>query len=73
MLCLKPPIVLQLPLLDHTKLGGEQDWDRANLVLSAIGNGYVWQNGEDDPVKVIIANHNKPIEHFPFRSKIIWH
>ncbi|CAB3999950.1 Indoleamine 2,3-dioxygenase 2, partial [Paramuricea clavata] len=45
--------VENMPLLDHTKLGGEQDWDRANLVLSAIGNGYVWQNGEDDPVKVI--------------------
>ncbi len=41
-----------MPLLDHNKLSSEQDWDRACLVLSAIGNGYVWQNGEDDPVKV---------------------
>lgn len=41
-----------MPLLDHTKLSSEKDWDRACLVLSAIGNGYVWQNGEDDPAKV---------------------
>lgn len=42
----------QLPLLDHAVLDCEEDWARAYLVLSALGNGYVWQNGEHDPVKV---------------------
>jgi hypothetical protein len=45
-----------MPLLDHNKLETEQDWAQAGLVLSAIGNGYVWQNGEDDPVKVSCAS-----------------
>lgn len=44
-----------MPLLDHDKLGSEEDWARACMVLSAVGNGYVWQNGEDDAVKVNIA------------------
>ncbi|XP_046854990.1 indoleamine 2,3-dioxygenase 2-like isoform X2 [Xenia sp. Carnegie-2017] len=49
-------VVKNLPLLDHAALGSEEDWARAYLVLSATGNGYVWQNGEDDPVKVIPKN-----------------
>ncbi|XP_046854988.1 indoleamine 2,3-dioxygenase 2-like [Xenia sp. Carnegie-2017] len=49
-------IVESLPLLDHAVLDREEDWARAYLVLSALGNGYVWQNGEHDPVKVIPKN-----------------
>ncbi|XP_046855926.1 indoleamine 2,3-dioxygenase qulI-like [Xenia sp. Carnegie-2017] len=45
-------VVEKLPLLDHAVLDSEEDWTRAHLALSAIGNGYVWQNGENDPVKV---------------------
>ena len=41
-----------MPLLDHTKLGSMDEWKRAHMVLSAIGNGYVWQNGVQEPVKV---------------------
>ena len=44
--------IIQMQLLNHTKLSSQEDWDRAYMVLSAIGNGYVWQNGEDDPAKV---------------------
>ena len=55
---------LQLPLLDHAALGSEEDWARAYLVLSAIGNGYVWQNGEDDPVKVWEMSYMIPCESF---------
>ena len=51
----------KMPLLDHSKLASEQDWDRACLVLAAIGNGYVWQNGEDDPVKVTLFDFLIPI------------
>ncbi|XP_028415868.1 indoleamine 2,3-dioxygenase 2-like [Dendronephthya gigantea] len=46
-------VVENMPLLDHTRLISHQERARASLVLSALGNGYVWQNGEHNPVKVI--------------------
>jgi hypothetical protein len=45
-----------MPLLDHNNLGDERDWGRAFTVLSAITHGYVWQNGGNNPAKVIQKN-----------------
>ncbi|CAH1243647.1 IDO1 [Branchiostoma lanceolatum] len=38
--------VHKLPLLDHTRLRGQQEWYLARVVLSMIGHAYVWQEGE---------------------------
>ena len=42
-----------MPLLNHNKLASEGDWRRALSVLTAITHGYVWQNGQNNPQKVI--------------------
>ncbi|CAB4019357.1 Indoleamine 2,3-dioxygenase 2 [Paramuricea clavata] len=42
-----------MALLDHNNLGDEREWGRAFTVLSAITHGYVWQNGGNNPAKMI--------------------
>ena len=41
-----------MPLLDHTRLDSLEEWQRAHMVLSAIGSGYVWQNGANNALNV---------------------
>ena len=41
-----------MELLDHTGLHGHRQWRLAHTLLSFIGHGYVWQEGEDDVPKV---------------------
>jgi len=41
-----------MELLDHTRLHGHRQWRLAHTLLSFIGHGYVWQEGEDDVPKV---------------------
>ena len=40
-------IVKQLPLLSTSKLVTKRDWQRAYLVLSFIGQAYIWGKNED--------------------------
>ncbi|XP_078656756.1 indoleamine 2,3-dioxygenase 2-like [Branchiostoma floridae x Branchiostoma belcheri] len=40
--------VHKLPLLDHTRLRGHLEYRLAHLVLSILGQAYVWQDGETD-------------------------
>ena len=46
-----------MPLLDHTRLDSLREWQRAHMVLSAIGSGYVWQSGEDEALNVSENRH----------------
>ena len=41
-----------MPLLDHQLLSGHRQWRLAHTILSFIGHGYVWQEGETQPAKV---------------------
>ncbi|KAI8509985.1 Indoleamine 2,3-dioxygenase 2 [Branchiostoma belcheri] len=38
--------VHKLPVLDHTRLRGHLEYRLAHLVLSILGQAYVWQDGE---------------------------
>ena len=41
-----------MELLDHTRLKGHRQWRLAQMLLSFIGHGYVWQEGDEGAVKV---------------------
>jgi hypothetical protein len=58
-----------MPLLDHNNLGDERDWGRAFTVLSTITHGYVWQNGGNNPAKVI---QEKYINYFNSYTDIVY-
>jgi hypothetical protein len=58
-----------MALLDHNNLGDERDWGRAFTVLSAITHGYVWQNGGNNPAKVI---QEKYINYFNSYTDIVY-
>jgi indoleamine 2,3-dioxygenase len=46
-------VVDKMPLLDHARLTGHRQWRLAHTILSFIGHGYVWQEGETTPAKKI--------------------
>jgi len=37
-----------MELLDHNRLQGHRQWRLAQMILSFIGHGYVWQEGDND-------------------------
>lgn len=43
--------IKRLPLLDHNKLSTEDEWKRAQLVLTCISHAYVWCKGEKGVAK----------------------
>ncbi|RMX57483.1 hypothetical protein pdam_00020974 [Pocillopora damicornis] len=45
--------IKQLPLLDHNKLSSEDEWKRAQLVLTCISHAYVWCKGERGVAKIL--------------------
>ena len=45
-------ITYQMPLLDHERLSGHKEWRLAYMWLCAIGNGYIWQEGDKGIAKV---------------------
>ena len=42
-----------MDLLDHNRLQGHRQWRLAQMMLSFMGHGYVWQEGDDDVPPVI--------------------
>ena len=45
-----------MDLLDHNRLQGYRQWCLAQMMLSFIGHGYVWQEGDDNVPKVLILS-----------------
>ena len=41
-----------MPLLDHNHLGCHKEYSLALQLLSFIGSGYVWQDGQSNVPKV---------------------
>jgi len=41
-----------MELLDHTRLQGRRQWLLAQMFLSFIGHGYIWQEGDNNVPKV---------------------
>ncbi|XP_036434420.1 indoleamine 2,3-dioxygenase 1 [Colossoma macropomum] len=53
--------VHELPLLETDSLQSHRELRLAHLALSVITMGYVWQEGEGDPVKVLPQNLAVPL------------
>ncbi|CAH1780084.1 unnamed protein product [Owenia fusiformis] len=45
--------VEQLPLLDYTRLQGHREYRLAHVQLAFTAAAYVWQDGDNDPAKVL--------------------
>jgi len=46
-----------MELLDHNRLQGHRQWRLAQMILSFVGHGYVWQEGDHDIPTVSLGLH----------------
>jgi indoleamine 2,3-dioxygenase len=54
--------VLSLPVFTIDKLTSRHHWQRAYLILSILGQAYIWGNGQDDEV----------LEALPLNISVAW-